>query len=307
MKISAIVAISKNRVIGKDNQIPWYLPNDLKWFKKNTMYRPLIMGRNTWESLGRLLPKREHVVITRDMFYAASGCLIAHSIAEAIGLAELDGEQEAFIIGGGKIYEQTQDLLAQYRNVVDEADVLKGYNDHVQRMVDDQKANIASLERQIAGIDKVKQGVVPLMYKMIDTLETFVKLDVPVNLEARLERIEGLREVMTNSNVTTSEQFRLVLEAYEIEAGYGTIFDSYQGELDLGDRKLTVDFVHMGRIALVAQSLDFKNAWVWNNETRNWDALGDEYLKSITDTIRMARKQLPMDLTKLPVFAAGAK
>ncbi|WP_448248151.1 DUF3450 domain-containing protein [Thalassotalea agariperforans] len=205
------------------------------------------------------------------------------------------------------IYEQTQDLLAQYRNVVDEADVLKGYNDHVQRMVDDQKANIASLERQIAGIDKVKQGVVPLMYKMIDTLETFVKLDVPVNLEARLERIEGLREVMTNSNVTTSEQFRLVLEAYEIEAGYGTIFDSYQGELDLGDRKLTVDFVHMGRIALVAQSLDFKNAWVWNNETRNWDALGDEYLKSITDTIRMARKQLPMDLTKLPVFAAGAK
>ena len=205
------------------------------------------------------------------------------------------------------IYEQTQDLLAQYRNVVDEADVLKGYNDHVQRMVDDQKANIASLERQIAGIDKVKQGVVPLMYKMIDTLETFVKLDVPVNLEARLERIDGLREVMTNSNVTTSEQFRLVLEAYEIEAGYGTIFDSYQGELDLGDRKLTVDFVHMGRIALVAQSLDFKNAWVWNNETRNWDALGDEYLKSITDTIRMARKQLPMDLTKLPVFAAGAK
>lgn len=205
------------------------------------------------------------------------------------------------------IYEQTQDLLAQYRNVVDEADVLKGYNDHVQRMVDDQKANIASLERQIAGIDKVKQGVVPLMYKMIDTLETFVKLDVPVNLEARLERIDGLREVMTNSNVTTSEQFRLVLEAYEIEAGYGTIFDAYQGELDLGDRKLTVDFVHMGRIALVAQSLDFKNAWVWNNETRNWDALGDEYLKSITDTIRMARKQLPMDLTKLPVFAAGAK
>jgi len=107
MTLSAIVAISKNRAIGKDNQIPWYLPNDLKWFKKNTMYRHIIMGRNTWESLGRLLPKREHVVITRDMFYAATGCLIAHSIQEAIDLAELNGEQEAFIIGGGKIYEQT--------------------------------------------------------------------------------------------------------------------------------------------------------------------------------------------------------
>lgn len=108
MKLSAIVATAKNGVIGKDNQIPWYLPNDLKWFKKNTMYHHIIMGRNTWESLGRLLPKREHVVITRDMFYIASGCIIAHSINEAIDLAELNGEQEAFIIGGGKIYEQTQ-------------------------------------------------------------------------------------------------------------------------------------------------------------------------------------------------------
>ena len=205
------------------------------------------------------------------------------------------------------IYEQTQELLAEYRNTVDEAEVLEGYNDHVQRMVDDQKANIASLEEQIAGIDKIKQGVVPLMYKMIDTLEQFVDLDVPMNVESRKERIANLRKIMNDSNVTTSEQFRLVLEAYEIEANYGTIFDSYQAELDLGDRTITADFVHMGRVALVAQSLDMKNAWVWNNETRSWDALGDEYLKTITDTIRMARKQLPMDLTKLPVFAAGAK
>lgn len=205
------------------------------------------------------------------------------------------------------IYEQTQEMLAEYRSVVDQAEVLKGYNDHVQRLVDDQKAGIASLERQIGGIDKIKQGVVPLMYKMIDTLETFVKLDVPVNIDTRNERIAGLRDIMDDSNVTTSEQFRLVLEAYEIEANYGTVFDAYQGELDLGDRKLTVDFVHMGRVALVAQSLDFKHAWVWNNQSRSWDELGEEYFKSITDTIRMARKQLPIDLTKLPVFAAGAE
>jgi hypothetical protein len=63
----------------------------------------------------------------------------------------------------------------------------------------------------------------------------------------------------------------------------------------------------MGRVALIAQSLDYKQAWVWNNGTRSWDELGDEYAKTITDTIRMARKQLPMDLTKLPVFAAGAQ
>jgi len=205
------------------------------------------------------------------------------------------------------IYEQTQDLLAEYRNTVDEADVLRGYNDHVQRMVDDQKANVVSLQKQIDSIDEFKQGVVPLMYKMIDTLETFINLDVPMNIERRKARLANLRDVMDDSNVTTSEQFRLVLEAYEIEAGYGTVFDAYQGEIDLGGRTLTADFVHMGRVAFVAQSLDSKHSWLWNNDTRAWEELGDEYLKPITDAIRMARKQLPADLTKLPVFAAGAK
>jgi len=205
------------------------------------------------------------------------------------------------------IYEQTQDLLGEYRVTVDEGDVLRGYNDHVQRMVDDQKVRIASLQKQIDGIDKFKSGVIPLMYKMIDGLDKFIELDIPMNIERRKERVANLRTVMENSNVTVSEQFRLVLEAYEIEATYGTIFDAYQGEIDLGGRSLTADFVHMGRIALVAQSLDAKHSWLWNNQTRSWEELGDEYLKPITDAVRMARKQLPMDLTKLPIFAAGAK
>jgi len=205
------------------------------------------------------------------------------------------------------IYEQTQELIAEYRNVVDQADVLKGYNDHVQRLVDDQLKNIQSLQDQIDGIDKVKQGVVPLMYKMIDTLAKFVELDVPIKIEDRKARIQRLRDVMSNSNVTTSERFRLVLEAYQIEAGYGSTFEAYQGELNLGSRTITADFVNLGRIAFLAESLDLQHAWVWNNQTRSWDALGDEYLKPVTDAVRMARKQLPVDLAKLPIFAAGAK
>ncbi|XQW86440.1 DUF3450 domain-containing protein [Thalassotalea piscium] len=240
--------------------------------------------------------------------------LSASNFAMADKLSDLQKEEARIFSNSvksqnnvNKIYEQTIDMLGEYRNTVDEADVLKGYNDHVQRMVNGQRDNIKSLEQQIAGIDKTKQGVVPLMYKMIDTLDKFIALDVPMNIEARKERIENLRNVMNDSNVSVSEQFRLVLEAYEIEANYGTIFDAYQGELDLGGKVLTADFVHMGRIALIAQSLDMKNAWVWDNQTRSWDELGDEYLKPVTDSIRMARKQLPMDLTKLPVFAAGAK
>ena len=116
------------------------------------------------------------------------------------------------------IYEQTLELLAEYRNTVDEAEILAQYNDHVQRLVDSQNANIKSLEDQIAGIDKTKQGVVPLMYKMIDTLEKFIELDVPIKIESRRDRVERLRDIMDDSNVPVAEQFRLVLEAYEIEA-----------------------------------------------------------------------------------------
>lgn len=110
MKVSCIVATAKNNVIGKDNQIPWYLPADLKYFKKITLNHHIIMGRNCFESIGRALPKRTNVIITRDMFYAVSNCLVTHSIGEALSVAEENGEEEAFIIGGGTIYEQTIDL-----------------------------------------------------------------------------------------------------------------------------------------------------------------------------------------------------
>ena len=109
MKISAIVAVAKNNVIGESvsNKIPWYLPEDLKWFKKQTLGHAVIMGRKCFESIGRPLPKRTNIVVTRDVFYLAQGCEIVHSIAEALQLAENEGEQEVFIIGGGEIYKQS--------------------------------------------------------------------------------------------------------------------------------------------------------------------------------------------------------
>lgn len=110
MIISCIVARSKNNVIGKDNEIPWYLPADLQYFKKTTLEHHVIMGRNCYVSIGKPLPKRTNVIITRDPFFISSNCLIARSIDEALRMAYENGETEAFIIGGGQIYEQTVDL-----------------------------------------------------------------------------------------------------------------------------------------------------------------------------------------------------
>jgi dihydrofolate reductase len=106
--ISAIVAVSNNGVIGLNGQIPWYLPADLKYFKKTTLGFPVIMGRKSFISIGRPLPGRENIVVSRDMFFVASGCTIVRTIEEAIEYAKETGKKEVFIIGGGEIYKQSQ-------------------------------------------------------------------------------------------------------------------------------------------------------------------------------------------------------
>ena len=110
MKISAIVAVSKGNVIGKDNDIPWYLPADFRYFKKVTMGHNILMGRKCFESIGKPLPKRTNIVITRNPFFLSAGVLIFNSIEEGIEAARANGEEELFIIGGGIIYEQTAHL-----------------------------------------------------------------------------------------------------------------------------------------------------------------------------------------------------
>jgi len=111
MRISAIAAMSKNRIIGKDNQIPWYLPADLRFFQRTTMGHHVIMGRKNYESLGKPLKRRSNIIITRNPYFISSGCLVVHTLEEALSLAHEGGEEEAFIIGGGEIYRLALDYL----------------------------------------------------------------------------------------------------------------------------------------------------------------------------------------------------
>jgi dihydrofolate reductase len=110
MTLSIIAALGRNRAIGYQNQLPWRLPADLQRFKQLTMGHHMLMGRKTFESIGRPLPGRTSIIITRQAEYEAEGCLITHSLEEAIALANARGEQEAFVIGGADIYAQALPL-----------------------------------------------------------------------------------------------------------------------------------------------------------------------------------------------------
>lgn len=110
MRIALIWAMSENRVIGRDNKLPWYLPNDLKYFKQITSGKPVIMGRKTYDSIGRPLPNRTNIIITRDTGFSAAGCQVVHSLDEALKLAEaqlaVNGGEEVVVMGGAQIYAE---------------------------------------------------------------------------------------------------------------------------------------------------------------------------------------------------------
>lgn len=237
--------------------------------------------------------------------------LASASTAFAGPLEDVQKEERKIHVAAAKsqekingLFEQSQELLVDYRAVVDQTENLKIYNDYLARLVADQQRVIDSLQTQIDSIEGIKQNIVPLMGRMIDSLEKFINLDVPINKAERLDRVQRLRDVMGNSRVTVSEQFRQVIDAYSIENEYGNRIQSYEGNIDVNGTSTAVEFFNLGRTALVALTLDQKTAWAWDNEKRAWEELGGEFLDSVIEATRMAQGLVPQDLIKLPIKAA---
>ncbi len=115
IRTALIVARADNGIIGVDNQLPWHLPSDLKYFKQVTMGKPVVMGRKTFESIGRPLPGRTNVVITRNSDWSAPGVRVVGSLADALKLAkaqaDLDGVDEVMVIGGATVYREAFDQV----------------------------------------------------------------------------------------------------------------------------------------------------------------------------------------------------
>ncbi|WP_408006226.1 dihydrofolate reductase [Pseudalkalibacillus sp. A8] len=115
--ISLLLAMGKNRVIGKDNDLPWHLPEDLKWFRRVSTGHTVIMGRRTYESIGKPLPNRKNVIVTNDKNYQAEGCIVTHSIDEAL---QQDGDEQ-IVIGGTNVFKQVLDRAERiYLTYIDE-------------------------------------------------------------------------------------------------------------------------------------------------------------------------------------------
>ena len=195
--------------------------------------------------------------------------------------------------------QQTADLLAEYRAVVRETESLKIYNDQLEAVVMDQRNEIVSIDQQLEGLEATNRGVVPLMLEMIDTLGQMVESDMPFRLEERRARVQRLVDMMDQADVTTSEKYRRVMEAYQGELEYGRTTEAYSEALPSTGQ--TVDFLRVGRTLLVYQTSDGVTTGWFNPTTRQYEELPDKYRLEVQRGLSIARNEKAPDLVTLPV------
>lgn len=195
--------------------------------------------------------------------------------------------------------QQTTDLLAEYRAIVRETESLKIYNDNLERVVMDQREEVVSINDQLNGLEATNRGIVPLMLEMIDVLDKIVENDMPFRLEERRARVVRLRDMMDQADVTASEKYRRVMEAYQGEMEYGRTTEAYAEALPTTGQ--TVDFLRVGRTLLVYQSSDQVTTGWFNPTTRQYEDLPNRYRLEVKEGLAIAKNEKAPDLVMLPV------
>jgi hypothetical protein len=203
-----------------------------------------------------------------------------------------------------RVSEQTDDLLRQYREELQQVEALRVYNTQLEKLLDSQESEKASLLEQLDNVTVIGREVTPLMLRMVDSLEGFVALDVPFLVDERRERVAGLRELMDRADVSNAEKYRRILEAYQVENDFGRTIEAYRGSLEGEGEARTVDFLRVGRVVLLFQTLDGTEVGVWNQTDKSWQELDNSYRPAVRQGLRIARKQAAPDLLALPVPAA---
>ena len=235
--------------------------------------------------------------------------LVATTGAEAQSLdsiiqaqAAADREASAAQERIGALNDKAQDAASQYRQALADVDSLTRFNAQLKKQVESQSDEVALIQKQLGEIDTTQREIQPLMQKMVDRLVQFVDLDVPFLIDERKDRVSRLQEIMPRADVTISEKYRRILEAYQIELDYGRSLDTYQGKLPGEGEEKTVEFVRLGRVSLMYQTPDGSETGYWNQKDRKW-VVDDGYKESVLKAIKVAKKLGAPDLLEVPVPA----
>ncbi len=199
--------------------------------------------------------------------------------------------------------DETQKLLGEYRRALTDAESYTTYAKQLEVQVQSQHEELAEMERQLQEIETTSREVLPLMQSMLDTLEQFVALDVPFLVEERQKRVATLKQMMGRADVAMSEKYRRIVEAYQVEMDYGRTIEAYEGELagESGDPR-TVQFLRVGRVTLLYQTLDGHETGYWDANQKAWVVDGD-YAHGFKEGIGVAKKARAPEMLIVPVPA----
>lgn len=192
-----------------------------------------------------------------------------------------------------KLSEESLSINEKYKSALSETSLYNTYNTQLFEIVATQESELDSLTAQIEEIEITSKHIMPLMKDMIDTLDEFIRVDLPFLQDERTTRVNSLKENMKRSDLTVSEKYRKILEAYQIEMEYGETIETYRGQ----QNGKTVNFVKIGRTALFNQTLDKSISNVWHKDKQAWVLVTSQKVsRSISKAIQISLKQAPPEL-----------
>ena len=202
-----------------------------------------------------------------------------------------------------RLAEETADLEAEHHVVLTNIKNTRDHNEQLKKYIQDQKEQIKSIREQIVEAKETNKKITPLMLDMLRMLEQLIEIDVPFLREERLEHLKKINDIMDSANVTVSEKYRKIIEAYQREIEYGNTMEDYQGFQNIEGKEVHVDYLRVGRLVLIYQTLDGDKQAYWDQKQRKWIKLSSRYSKAVREGLKIAKKQMTPSLLTLPVPA----
>ncbi len=200
------------------------------------------------------------------------------------------------------VHSQTRTIIDDYRAEMKIVDGLETYIRMLDQQLQAQSEEIDVLTNSIGDVAVIERQILPLLARMIDSLEVFVSLDVPFLPDERKQRIDDLAVLLQRSDVTVAEKARRVFEAFQIESDYGRTIEAYRGELTVNNELLNADFLRVGRVGLMYRTVGDQRLGFWNSSTKRWEELpSTPYRRLLEQGLRVARQEVAPELLTIPV------
>ena len=203
-----------------------------------------------------------------------------------------------------RLDDEADTAVREFRAVLQQKDNIALFVAQQDIFLQSQKSEIASLRRQLGTVEQIKQGMSPMMLKMAAEIEDAIKSDMPFNLSERLARVDRMKNVLADPDVSPAEQYRQVLNAFKIEVSYGQGIDSYEGAHPNKPGNV-VNFLRFGRVALLYMSKDESEVGRYNLETKSWDALTGADAIALRQAVRISKGEAAPNIVYAPVSVSN--